>query len=244
MCIIDYKNKFIYIAIPKTGSQSTETYLKKLHEKKCTCIGCTHKYDGTPEPDLLHDLNLCPHIGGCRKISIRNKEGIPKQKLCKHSTALEIKNAIPEYDEFTKITTIRNPFDWYVSWWSYSKGKPNGWSSTRKTLYNFEEWLELATKNKQSRYNNFWLQDMINWLVDENKNLIVDKIFYYENLEKEYVSFFNKFNFCNYFPKINTSEKRKDLKYNKFHNKKTKKIVEKKQKETLKYFKYNFCSFA
>ena len=234
MCIIDYKNKFIYIAIPKTGSQSTESYLKKLYEKKCTCIGCTHKRDGTPEPDLLHDLNLCPHIGGFRKISIRNTEGIPKQKLCKHSTALEIKNAIPEYDEFTKIATIRNPFDWYVSWWSYQSER-----FPKLGGINFKNWLTL----KENPYEDFWFQDMTNWLTDSDKNIIVDKIFYFENLEKEYLTFFNKFNLNNNFTKINTSKRRANLKYSKFYDKKTKKIVEEKQKETLRIFKYTFHSF-
>ena len=43
MCIIDHELKIIYIAIPKTGTTSTETFLKKIISKNSIFQGSNHR---------------------------------------------------------------------------------------------------------------------------------------------------------------------------------------------------------
>jgi hypothetical protein len=235
MCIIDYKNRLIYIAVPKTASQSTETFFNKhLNNNSCCCLGCSHDYSSKkPEPDIVHDLGLSPHIGGIKPVFLKTPSGISKYRIYKHSTAAEIKKAIPEYDLFKKVSVVRNPFDWYVSLYCYQERED--WS-VKHGKFSFPDWLQ-----RTATYRN---QEIINWFIDDNRKIIVDEIIEYNNLETGLFNFLKKckINFKDNlnFPKINVSVHRNNTKYHKFYNKKTKKIVENHQSNTINYFKYNF----
>ena len=125
MCIIDHDNKLIYIAVPKTGTTSTQDFLKKIISNNSMIVN-----SNTP-----------------------NKIG-----LCKHSTAKTISSIIKNYSDYHSIAVIRNPYDWYVSWFTFRQR--NGAPFSSKNML-FKDYL-----NKQP------MEELSSWLCDDNFPLI------------------------------------------------------------------------
>ena len=105
MCVIDHENKFIYIAIPKTGTTSIQAFLKNIISDNSIIV-----YSNKPN-----------NIG-----------------LCKHSDAKTISSVIKNYSDYHSIAVIRNPYDWYVSWFTYRQRDKSGFSSKNMS---FKEYL-------------------------------------------------------------------------------------------------------
>ena len=197
MCVIDYQNKIIYIAIPKTGSTSTEIFLKCAGSKK----------------SMIQSLNVKNDIG-----------------LDKHATALQIKHAIEDYDKFYKIAVVRNPYDWYVSWYMYRKREEAAVSSKNMTLKQY-----LLDQP---------MDDMMDWITDENDNVIVDTIIKYEdNIEDVMIKALENHlsidSDC-VFPHINVSNERKSKDYTQYYDDDTRQLVLKLQNKMIKYFGYEY----
>ena len=200
MCLIDHKNKIIFIAVPKCASTSIKMFLKT---------------------ELKKDSN------NINSFNIQNQD---RTKIQKHSTAEEISSLIENYSEYTSIAVIRNPFDWYVSWYTYRMREGSGYQTSNMT---FKEYLE-----KQP------MKELISFISDKNNNIIVDHIIRYEeNIEEQFkkiltniVSFPIEINI----PKINISKKRAHKDYRKYYDDETRELVEKLQSVTLKKFGYKF----
>lgn len=200
MCLIDHKNKIIFVAIPKCASTSIRTYLQKILKKDNNQIMCYKKQ--------------------CKSSDI----------LQKHSKANEISSLIENYSDYTSIAIIRNPFDWYVSWYTYRKRKGSGFPTNKLT---FKEYLE-----KQP------MDEILSFVCDENDNIIVDHIIRLEedldeqikNILSNIISYpiYEKIN------KTNVSEKREYIDYRKYYDDETIKIVEKLQAKTLDKFGYKY----
>ncbi len=198
MCVIDHDNKLIYIAIPKTGTCSTQTFLRKIISDNSIVVGSN-------EPN---------NIG-----------------LCKHSTAKKISSIIEDYSDYHSIAVIRNPYDWYVSWFTFRKR--NGAKISSKNM-SFKEYL-----NKQPH------NELLSWICDDNDNIIVDSIIKYEDgIEDQMINIISKIISKNINLKMkkkkNISKKRKHKDYKIYYNYKTKKIVEKLQSRRLQKFGYKF----
>ena len=200
MCIIDHKNKIIFVAIPKTASTSLRFFLKSI---------------------LSKDNN---------QIEIYKNETVNKKGFKKHSTAKEISSRIKNYSEYTSVAVVRNPFDWYVSWYTYRMRKDSFYQTSEMT---FKEYL-----NKQP------MKEILSFVSDENGKIIVDHIIRFEdNIEeqiKKILSCKDSLQLNKSMDKINASKKRIHKDYKKYYDEETRKIVEKLQIKSLKQFGYKF----
>lgn len=196
MCIIDHDNKLIYIAIPKTGTTSTQEFLQKIISDNSIIV------------------NYKPNNIG----------------LSKHSSAKTISSIIENYSDYHSIAVIRNPYDWYVSWFTYRQ--IDGAKISSKNM-SFKEYL-----NKQP------MKELLSWICDDNDNIIVNSIIKYEDgLEDQMKNIISKIipkNITSKMPKVNISKKRKHKDYRIYYNDETKKIVENLQSKTLQKFGYQF----
>lgn len=188
--IINEKYKFIFIAVPKTGTTSIEQFL------------------------------------------LNNVEGSVKDMSDKHKhlTAREIKRKIPDYDNYVKITVVRNPYDWYVSWYTYRQRSNSKISSNGLTL---KEYIEKYPMDEQ-----------VNFIKDSDGKVRIDYIIRFENgIETELIKILNKLRIPYKeisFDKINVSTMRKFRDYKEYYDVETKIIVDKLQKNTLRTFDYIF----
>tara|TARA_B110000977_G_scaffold191040_1_gene262633 strand:- start:1523 stop:2116 length:594 start_codon:yes stop_codon:yes gene_type:complete len=197
MCIIDHDNKLIYIAIPKTGTTSTQAFLQKI----------------ISDNSIVVNSNKPNNIG-----------------LCKHSSAKTISSIIENYSDYHSIAVIRNPYDWYVSWFTFRQRDGAGISSKNMS---FKEYL-----NKQP------MKQLLSWICDDNDNIIVNSIIKYEDgIEDQMKNIISKIfpkNITSKMPKVNISKKRQHKDYKIYYNDETKKIVENLQSKTLQKFGYQF----
>lgn len=205
MCIIDHNNKFIYIAIPKTGTVSTQAFLQKI----------------ISDNSIVVNSNEPNNIG-----------------LCKHSSAKTISSIIENYSDYHSIAVIRNPYDWYVSWFTYRQRDGARFSSKN---ISFKEFLNKSLNLEEIEDKN---EELLSWICDDNDNIIVNSIIKYEDgIEDQMKNIISKIyskNISLKMQKINISEKRKDKDYKIYYNDETKKIVENFQSKTLERFGYQF----
>ena len=189
VCIIDHDNKLIYIAIPKTGTTSTQSFLKKI----------------ISDNSIVVNYNKPNNIG-----------------LNKHSSAKTISSIIENYSDYHSIAVIRNPYDWYVSWFTFRQRDGSEFSSKNMS---FKEYLNKGP-----------MKELLSWICDDNDNIIVDSIIKYEDgIEDQMKNIISKT-----FSKNITSKKRKHKDYKIYYNDETKKIVENLQSKTLQKFGYKF----
>ena len=150
--------------------------------------------------------------------------------LNRHSTAKQISSIIENYSDYHSIAVIRNPYDWYVSWYTYRQRNNSKFSSKNMS---FKTYL-----NKQP------MKELLSWICDDNDNIIVDSIITYEDgIEHQLKSILSKIisqNIIFKMEKQNISKKRKHVDYKMYYNDETKQIVKNLQSKTLKRFGYQF----
>lgn len=113
----------------------------------------------------------------------------------KHEGIIDIKNYMNKnsFDTCDKISFVRNPFDWLVSYYFYYKSlNENGIRDVSDS--SFEQFIKMIEK-WHKEYDNFGpnlsqiehpYQPQYKYLVDENEDLIVDHIGKYEHINEEW----------------------------------------------------------
>ena len=184
-------DKYIYISIPKTGTNS-------IHE----ILGNT-KYN--------------------------------------HITANTIKNKIGEkkYNSKESFCFFRNPLDLVKSWYYYHKFSPNVKRKDVKDFYpnTFDEWIfKMNCKTHWEdkihlNYNPEWNINQnplyqFKWVSDDNKNIIVNKILLFENIDLEIEKIFG----------FKPKQKNKSVKDNYTLNKKSEDKIKEIFKEDIEFY--------
>jgi len=173
------------------------------------------------------------------------KNNIPDLKpiLNKHDFAIQGKHKLgDQWDDYFKFAFVRNPWDRLVSWYSMIKDKnqKNKFGKyVTENSSNFEEFIKNCTDIiqdndgiKSAEFN------QLDYLIDENGNIIVDFIGRFENLEEDFNKIIKKLNMPELKLPILNSSKHED--YKKYYNEETKKIIEKRFKKDIDFFKYKF----
>lgn len=179
-----------------------------------------------------------PKTGGTSLGKFLNKQNIqykygsgilfPKSKDPKRSKMIGGRHMCAyefRHEKTFKFAVVRNPYTRLVSYYNWYK-RP-GWDPS------FEEFVEQKLHNRRVGVPGPWVQQHI-WIMDKDCNdIIVNKLLYTENLEKEVKSFFN---IEGRFPNLNVSTTDDPFSY---YNKKTKRIVQEYFKKDFEILGYN-----
>ena len=152
------------------------------------------------------------HIPKCAGTQLQNEIFIQnkKYKTRLHASIQEIKKIYyNEYLNYFKFAIIRNPYDRFVSAYFYLKntGPFDKFNTHLKDeiinndLYTFAENLYI-NKNLQ---NIIHFIPMYTFVCDDNENIIVNKIIYFENINEEINNLLNNFNINIKFKKTTSS---------------------------------------
>lgn len=206
--IISKENKYIFVAVDKTGTTSVEKFLM---ENDNSATSNKVEIEGT-------QYNFGPHM-----------------------TALEIKRILGKhYDDYKVIGFVRNPFSRVVSsYYFYKKGGKDIWKGRQH-----ERPLKQKLKIKFTQMMPFKLWALIYpyrpnriYFLDENENIIVDKIGNFENLsgdlERILLECGLNFDFSK-FPHTNKSNHDVESEY--FKNKFFSKALSLKLKDDLEFY--------
>ena len=160
--------KIIFVHIPRVAGTSVEKYL------------------GMGSIDQLFSFDKIK----LTKWSKKFPENSPEQsKTPQHLTALELKKVIPEniFNSFYKFSIVRNPFDRIISEYLHIKDTSQPPYLARFKTMSLDDFvLEGLSLSQTERINLFdgHLETQCSYVLDENKSLLVDKVFKLENLQE------------------------------------------------------------
>ena len=208
--MIFHKYKTIFIHIPKAGGTSIENLLW---------------------PDISTRTADSLWMGFIKPDFNKYQTGGLQHLLAKQARE-EV--SVDTFDSYYKFAIVRNPWDKVVSQFCYMQ--------RRKDLRNFiglkksdsfEKYLSLIQKKEHVQ----WAKQ-VDFIFDDNKNLLVDDIFKLENLNDEIEKLSSKIGFeIVRLPHNNKGERKA---YAHYYTDKTREIVSELYKDDIEYFKHEF----
>jgi len=190
------------------------------------------------------------HINKCGGCTINN---ILSGKFGGHNDAPTYMLKYPnKFNSYFKFTSVRNPWDRAVSFYHYHvKRKWDlkwDWDATNAPAFaEFVKTTSSYTKQKQESINQNtpWpcthskrMSNQLDWITDENGNIIVDYIMRLENLQKDIDIVCDKIGIAKkQLPHINRSNHKH---YTEYYDDETREIIAEKYARDIEYFGYKF----
>ena len=212
--VISDKSKFIFFHIPKNAGVSVSNVLM----------------NNEPLLKYKHYLtHITKLIWGKKNNFYLNKSKREIINFNSHITCFDFFNLfeINEFKNYIKFAVVRNPYDRAVSRYVYSKK-----ISQKFRNMNFAQFLYYDIKY------NFKVLDQFTFCTYDRKNICLDKIIKFENLEGDLKSLCYKF-----FSKeiiLKHLNKTKKNEYQSFYDNETKELIKKNFSRDLDYFCYKF----
>ncbi len=181
MCSINHDLKAIYIQIPKTGGSYVHNLLRDYYGFK------TYRFTREDHKEYIGVDSYKDDERGCSKIyGFVNTRKTGILHYFKTSKELYEQSGLKKEDwnNYTKFTFIRNPYDKIVSAWKFTeKMKPK-----RRTFINFLNSIETCDN---SIFSHSFIPQY-NHLLDENNELNINYFGCFENLNEELIFILKK----------------------------------------------------
>ncbi len=232
--IISHKYKFIFVKTRKTAGSSLQTYFCR-HCGEKDIITPIDKPEGSYRAQNFRGLfNPIPRMQeqfpSSKKMLRTFYRCVSLKKFNSHIMATHIKRRIPKdiWDGYYKFTVDRNPWDKVMSHYHFVRQR----YKTFNEEISFDEYLEKA----ELPYN-------YEIYTDDKKELIVDHVVKYENLDEELGEVFGKLG-VPYGGSLDVYEKshyrKKEKNYQESYTENQKKLVADKFKFEINLHGYNF----
>lgn len=214
MLLISDKHKFIFFHVPRTGGTSIEQILQPqsnfIYRNKVMYDFVSKNFGNKPFLKFYHS----------------------------HTNAQVVKSAMKEqvFNHYFKFGVSRNPYDWFVSVYEYTK-----MAIINKTPH-FSDLQDVVKKCNGFKDFVYWAGDnassfQYQYFFDQNENKIVDKIIKFENLQNELMQLQSYFNFAIDIPHVNSSSKGKS--YKKYYTPELTEIIYASLKKDFKLLEYD-----
>jgi hypothetical protein len=162
----------------------------------------------------------------------------------RHGFASQGMDELDNWDEYFKFAFVRNPWDRLVSWYSMVTTMPKEgnelWQYVHDNSSTFEEFIYNCTDEveiKEGVHYSF-AYNQLDYVTDEQGNLLVDFIGRLENLDKDVQEVFRRIGYeLETVPHKNRSGHRH---YSTFYTPETELIVRKRFERDIEYFGYEF----
>ncbi|MGB3788102.1 MAG: sulfotransferase family 2 domain-containing protein, partial [Phormidesmis sp.] len=150
-----------------------------------------------------------------------------------HSKAKEVKAKLKPamYENYFKFAFVRNPWDWQVSLYEYSRQhKSHPQKNLMSSFKDFDDYIRWRVKEEGTLQKEF--------VTDNNGELIVDHIGKFEKLSADFVEICDKIGLAVSLPEFNKTKSRKD--YTAYYTDETQRLVAEHFKEDIEMFDYSF----
>jgi len=151
-------------------------------------------------------------------------------RLPDHAKALEVRAAIPEvFATSFKFAVVRNPWAWQVSYFHYIQQNRKHWQHAELASLSFAQYVEWRVMHERMLQSDF--------VVDEERKLIVDSVARVENLDRDAAAIFDRIGIRASLPYRNRS--RHDD-YRSYYDDRTRAVVAEHYAEDIERFGYTF----
>lgn len=219
---VNFEKKIIFIAIPKTGTTTVRSQIKK---KGVALIPNPH-LNIMQVRDILYVYFL--------KCALGQNTSFPTESV---PTDANIRaHAKNVFDTFFKFSAVRNPWARAVSLFFRREG------IQLKDRISFEEFCDKHFYANDTCHHPTLHKNQIDWLCDENGQCIMDYVYKIENFEMAAKEINEQTD-----GRLQLSSKVKNKnpdslshRYREVYSERTRKIIEKRFQKDIDYFKYSF----
>lgn len=216
---ISHTYKFVFIAVPRTGSTSLRDTLDSISD-----ISSTYKYNVSEENPFYHHISARE----IKNIFDRNHWN---------------------WNEYKKFCVVRNPYDRAVSLYHHrhdtntrnAPGKPWIYNFLRRIRYTFyrktfQEWLG----SKESRHG--LSRSVFDFTHGENNECLVDHFIRFENLDADFENLAKQLGFFHEVNRVSVlnSTARRHKNYRTYYAEDTIELIKERYKFELESFGYDF----
>lgn len=215
LMLISHKYKFIFIHIQKTGGSSIEQALREYGK------GAVFKTPTKSSKDI-------------------NFKG-------RHLFAREVKSFVGDdlWRSYFKFCVVRNPWSRLLSWYrrieERGKTDPNNkfWQYVMANSCDFGSFLTNCQKVivEKTGEKKSIIFNQLDYITDENCNLMVDHVIRFENLEKDFTEICKQLKISASLPHINRSRHHH---YSYYYDNNTRQLVSDMYQKDISFFKYSY----
>ncbi|WP_218944270.1 sulfotransferase family 2 domain-containing protein [Marinicella rhabdoformis] len=185
-------------------------------------------------PQPVRDFEFI-HINKTAGSSIEKALGVPFE----HASALEKRRELgqEEWQRRFTFSIVRNPWDKVVSHYAYRvKTNQHGMGDGSVS---FAQWVDLCFEQKDPFYRDRELMfvSQSDWLCDDEGELLVDKVYRFEELAAAFVDLKSRLNLESELPHLKPSKR---TIYQEYYNDSSQAIVAKHFEKDIKRFGYQF----
>jgi len=138
------------------------------------------------------------------------------------------------FENYFKFTIVRNPWDRLLSNYFYKKLNYNNLIQD----LSFKKWITNSCDRNYSFENCLSRHTQLDWIVDENGEVVVDFIGKFENLQEDFDTICDKIGIPR--QKLPHKNKSKHKHYTEYYDDETRAIVAEKYAKDIEYFGYKF----
>ena len=152
------------------------------------------------------------------------------------------------YDSRLTFASVRNPWDRMISWFLFYSNDYRA-DPDQAEIYKklgFKGWIMNECPHSHTSPHHFahWPKDPIsqlNWIIDDQGEIIVDHIVRLESLYQDFEEIRDKLGLPRIvLPRLNTSSKREHQDYRKYYDWESKEKVREMYGDDIRYFNYQF----
>ena len=219
---VHLEHKWIFIAIPKTGTTSIRTQLRQIGEPLI------------PNPHL-NILQVRDAIGiFFLKKNLATNRSFPSVEVRTYS---QIKNdSASFFSNAFKFSSVRNPWERAVSLFFRKEGVQD-----QKNL-SFDQFIENHLYASDTCVHPTLHKNQLDWICDDNGKILLDYVFKLENFSNAIEDIFERTNGLIRLENTvaNKNESSKSSEYRNLYSEKTKKMIAKRFEKDIDTFQFTF----
>ena len=162
------------------------------------------------------------------------------EKVIKHQFAEDLFGETREGVDYFTFSLIRNPWEREVSRYFYQRQTPDNELYEEARQLTFKEWLH--RRQQDEVFMRFYGAPMLDWLTDENGNLLVEYIARLERINDDWKKICERLNHNEIYidtelPYLNRSEHNH---YTEYYDDETRGMIEAAYQRDIEFFNYRF----
>lgn len=212
--LISKKQKFIFIHIYKVAGTSISDAIEKYEEYN----------------RLKTVSRFLWRFTFLRANKLRETLGLKNQyPWLDHAQARDVKPLVPDFDDYFKFCFVRNPWDWQVSLYHFSKQRRYTRTHDLVARMDFKEFITWRCSSECKLQKDF--------IVDYDGTNLIDFVGKLENIEADFQTICERIGIRNTLPHLNKS---KHTDYRSYYDDHTKALVARTFRDDIEMFGYSF----